>query len=87
MTQIKSITPKNQKLVNKAVKWLVKYYDFNTKRDYISDNLDCEDDESKEWRAINRKCEKAFDKYLDCLWDLPKREQINIEKREGFDLG
>ncbi len=86
MTQIKSITPKNQKLVNKAVKWLVKYYDFNTKRDYISDNLDCEDNESKEWRAINRKCEKAFDKYLECLWDLPKREQLNIEKREGFDL-
>jgi len=86
MKTIKSITPKNQKLVNKAVRWLVKYYEFNTKRDHISDNLECDEDESKEWRAINRKCEYSFNNYLECLWDLPKREQLNIERKEGFDL-
>jgi hypothetical protein len=81
---IKSITPKNQTLVNKAVKWLVKHNEYNTKRDLISDNLDCEEYDSKEWRQINRKCETSFDKYLEYIDELPKREVKNIEKSELY---
>lgn len=81
---IKSITPKNQPLVNKAVKWLIKHNDFNIIRDYISDNLDCEEYDSKEWRQINRKCETSFDKYLEYIDELPKREVKNIEKSELY---
>jgi len=86
MIKVTSITQKNQSLVNKAVKWLNKYYDYNTQRDFISDNLECDEDDSKEWRQINKKCEGAFDKYLDYLWDLPKREQNNIEKIANINL-
>jgi len=80
MIKVTSITPKNQSLVNKAVNWLNKYDAYNTQRDLISDNLECDEDDSKEWRQINKKCEVSFDNYLDYLWDLPKREQNNIEK-------
>jgi len=80
MIKVTSITQKNQSLVNKAVKWLNKYDEYNTQRDFISDNLECDEDDSKEWRQINKKCEVSFDNYLDYLWDLPKREQNNIEK-------
>ena len=62
--KITSITPKNQSMVNKAVNWLIKYNEFNAQRDFISDNLECEEYESKEWKSINRKCENSFDKYF-----------------------
>ena len=80
MIKVTSITPKNQSLVNKAVNWLNKYDAYNTQRDFISDNLDCDEEDSKEWRQINKKCEVSFDKHLNYLEDLPKREQNNIEK-------
>jgi len=82
--KITSITPKNQSMVNKAVNWLIKYNEFNTQRDFISDNLECYEYESKEWKAINIKCENAFDKYLDYMSELPKREQAQIEKSELY---
>tara|TARA_R110000782_G_scaffold77096_2_gene153128 strand:+ start:250 stop:573 length:324 start_codon:yes stop_codon:yes gene_type:complete len=82
--KITSITPKNQSMVNKAVNWLIKYNEFNTQRDFISDNLECEEYESKEWKSINRKCENSFDKYLDYMSELPKREQAQIEKSELY---
>ena len=80
MIKVTSITQKNQSLVNKAVNWLNKHDAYNTQRDFISDNLECDEDDSKEWRQINRKCEVSFDKYLNYLEELPKREQNNIDK-------
>ena len=85
MIKVTSITPKNQSLVNKAVNWLNKYNAYNDQRDFIirdyfSDNLECDEEDSKDWRQINKKCEVSFDKYLNYLEDLPKREQNNIEK-------
>ena len=82
--KIKSITPKNQTLVNKAVNWLVKHNEYNTQRDFISDNLECEEWESKEWKQINKKCENSFDKYLEYFDELPKREQQQIEKSKLY---
>tara|TARA_B100001059_G_C17556557_1_gene437930 strand:+ start:39 stop:290 length:252 start_codon:yes stop_codon:yes gene_type:complete len=82
--KIKSITPKNQTLVNKAVNWLIKHNEYNTQRDFISDNLECEEWESKEWKQINKKCENSFDKYLEYLNELPRREQQKIEKSELY---
>lgn len=82
--KIKSITPKNQTLVNKAVNWLIKHNEYNSQRDLISDNLECEEYESKEWKSINRKCENSFDKYLYYMSELPKREQQKIEKSELY---
>lgn len=82
--KIKSITPKNQTIVNKAVNWLIKHNEYNSQRDLISDNLECEEWESKEWKSINRKCENSFDKYLEYLSELPKREQQQIEKSELY---
>jgi len=80
MIKVTSITPKNQSLVNKAVNWLNKYDAYNAQRDLISDSLEGDESDSKEWRQINKKCEVSFDKYLDYLCDLPKREQDNIEE-------
>jgi len=82
--KVKSITPKNQTLVNKAVNWLVKHNEYNTQRDFISDNLECEEWESKEWRQINKKCENSFDKHLEYFDELPRREQQQIEKSELY---
>ncbi len=77
---LQSINPKNQSRVNKAIDWMRKYEEANTKRDLISDNLECDDEDSKEWRAINRRCEQAFDKYLDVMYELPKGQQKAIDK-------
>lgn len=84
--KITAIKSKNQSLVNKSVNWLVKYNTFNNERDVISDNLDeyCEDEDSKEWRKVNKKCEDSFDKYQECCEDLPKYEVNNIEKSELY---
>jgi hypothetical protein len=77
---MKAINKKHQVTVTRAVNWLVKHNEFNSQRDYIENNLECEEWESKEWKAINRKCENSFDKYLDYTSELPKREVAQIEK-------
>ena len=55
MIKVTSITPKNQSLVNKAVNWLNKHDAYNTQRDFISDRLECDEEDSKDWRQINKK--------------------------------
>ncbi len=84
--KITAIKSKNQSAVNKAVNWLVKYNTFNTSRDFISDNLDeyCEEEDSKEWRKVNKKCEDSFDKYQEYCEELPQYEVKNIEKSELY---
>tara|TARA_R100001530_G_scaffold59567_1_gene43160 strand:+ start:452 stop:676 length:225 start_codon:yes stop_codon:yes gene_type:complete len=71
---MKSINPKNQKLVNKSIKWLLKYNDYNTQRNICDSNGD-----EKGWNKLNKKCESSYDKYLESLEVLPKREIQNIE--------
>ena len=76
---IKSITPKNQALVNKAVKWLLKYNDLDIER-----NIADSDGNEKLYNQLDRKCERAFDKYLEYVDELPKRERAKIEKSELY---
>lgn len=76
---LKAINPKNQSLVNKAINWLVKHNNYNTQRDFISGNLECDEEDSKEWRAIDKKCVHSFDMYLEYLYELPKGQQKAIE--------
>ena len=71
---MKSINPKNQKLVNKSIKWLLKYKDYNTQRNICDSNGD-----EKGWNKLNKKCESSYDKYLESIELLPKREIRNIE--------
>ncbi len=71
---MKSINPKNQKLVNKSIKWLLKYKDYNTQRNICDSNGD-----EKGWNKFNKKCELYYDKYLESTELLPKREIQNIE--------
>jgi hypothetical protein len=73
--EIKAVNTKNQKAVNKAVKYLDKYNTLSNARDKAYDN-----DLEKEGIKLDRKCEDAFDKYLDACFYLPKREVVNIEK-------
>tara|TARA_R100000781_G_C4016001_1_gene105356 strand:- start:344 stop:568 length:225 start_codon:yes stop_codon:yes gene_type:complete len=71
---MKSINPKNQKLVNKSIKWLLKYNDYNTQRNICDNNGD-----EKGWNKLNKKCELSYDKYLESIELLSKREIKNIE--------
>lgn len=77
---LQSINPKNQSKVNKAIEWMRKYDDANDKRNLISDSLECDEQDSKEWRAINRRCEQAFDRHLEIMDELPKGQQDAINK-------
>jgi hypothetical protein len=79
MQKLTSVNKVHQSKVNKAVKYLIKYNELNDLRNVAYDQCD----EKLESR-INRKCELAFDKYLDIVTELPKRERDNIEKSELY---
>ena len=79
MTMLTAINPKHQKAVNKAVKALMAYNAYNDLRD----KADGEGDD-KSFRKYDRLCESSFDKYLDIVVELPKRERDAIEKSEIY---
>lgn len=82
---IQAINKKNQSMVNKAVKYLIKYNEANNLRDKASDNNEKDyDEDCKEWRKYNRQCEEMFDKYEQCIEELPSREVKQIEKSELY---
>lgn len=70
-----AITKKNQSLVNRATKWMTKYNELNDLRNAADD-----EDNSREFKKLDRLCAAAFDKYLDICFQLPKREINQIEK-------
>lgn len=72
---LKAINPKNQSLVNKAIKSLEIYYKWNDLRDRAEaiDNM-------REYNKIDTKCRNAFDKYLEYYDELPKNQQKEIDK-------
>jgi len=76
---MKAINPKYQTIVNKCVSWLEKYNEYNTQRD-IADG----DGDEKLYNKWDRKCEHAYDKYLDYADELPKRELEQIEKSDLY---
>lgn len=75
---------KNQAALNRAVSWQIKYVKLNDQRDCIDGEFG---NEGKEWRAINKKCENAWDKYEDACYDLPTSEIIKIEKSDLYRFG
>jgi CRISPR/Cas system CSM-associated protein Csm4 (group 5 of RAMP superfamily) len=72
---ITALNKKHQKQVGKAYKYLAKYDQNNTLRDQADDQ-----DDQKAFKKYDRICIDAFDKYLDALAELPKREADRIEK-------
>lgn len=74
-----AINPKHQAMVNRAMRHLVKYNDLNDQRDIA----DCNDDE-RLFAKLDRKCEAAFDKFLECMDELPKRERARIEASPAY---
>ena len=72
---ITAINKKNQRQVNKAVKFLVKYNELNDLRNIADGNGN-----EREYNKYDRQCGKAFDNYLEAICDLPKREITQIEK-------
>jgi hypothetical protein len=73
--KIKAINLIHQTKVNVAVNWLEKYNHFNDLRNFADDN-----DQGYKVKQYDKECQKAFDKYLDIVTELPKRERTQIEK-------
>lgn len=74
---------KNQKQVNKVIKALIAYNGLDNERNRI----ECTIDNDKAYNRISRKCENAFDRYIDELSELPKYEQERIEASDIYKLG
>ena len=71
----------NKRAFNKAINWLTKYNAFDTQRNMVSSD---EGEDCAKWRAIDRKCANAFDKYLEACVDLPQYEVKRIETSELY---
>lgn len=76
---MRAINKRNQALVNRAVKWLEKYNEANDQRDIADGNGD-----DKAYRKYDKLCEKTWDKYEECISELPNREVNQIEKSELY---
>lgn len=74
-----AINPKHQAMVNRAMKHLLKYNELNDQRDMAESN-----DDDKLYAKLDRKCESAFDKFLECMDELPKRERDQIEASPAY---
>jgi hypothetical protein len=79
--RVRAINQKHQSQTNKAMRWLLKYNDFNDARD-IEENTN--GDETKLYKKLDSACIKAFDRFEDYLSELPKREIKNIENSELY---
>lgn len=81
-TEVKAVNSKYQSVVNKAVNWMEKYELANDQRNIASDNSEHDyEEDDKLWRKWDRRCIKAYDKYLEYMEELPKREQNKVERR------
>jgi len=81
-TEVKAVNSKYQSVVNKAVNWMEKYELANDQRNIASDNSEHDyEEDDKLWRKWDRRCIKAYDKYLEYMEELPKREQDKVERR------
>jgi hypothetical protein len=73
--KLTAITKANQTYVNKAVYWGMKYNELNDDRDRADDAGDM-----KSYVKFDRMAANAFDKHLEYMSELPKREQAKVEK-------
>ena len=68
-------TKKNQGMVNRCIKALKRYNELNSLRDIAINDYN-----EKEIKKCDKMCEMAYDRYCTYLFQLPKYEQIKIEK-------
>lgn len=68
-------TKRNQANLNKAIYWGMKYNEINDLRDRAYDSGD-----EKAYRKYDRMASNAFDKHLDYMSELPKKEQARVER-------
>jgi hypothetical protein len=73
--KLTAITRANQSNVNKAVYWGQKYNELNDARDRADDAGN-----QKLYKQLDRQASAAFEKHLDFMSELPKREQAKVEK-------
>lgn len=66
----------HQSNVDKAVAWLTKYNTYNTLRD--------EHEDDKEYKKYDNLCYSSFNKFLEYMGELPKREQKQIYNSELY---
>jgi len=79
---LKAINPKHQSMVNRAMRHLLKYNDLNDQRDRADD-----DGDTKLYNKLDRQCQATFDKFLEAIDELPKREQEQIMRSEYYAHG
>ncbi len=85
---MESKTVKNKVIFNKVIKSLEKYNQLDNSRNELIDTIDdVYLNNNKEYNKLSNKCSIAFDKYLDLLSELPKYEQIRIEKSDLYLIG
>ena len=75
--KVKAINQRHQSMVNRSIAWLEKYKANSQK--VLATEEDCAN-----WRKYDRLCEKTWDKYLECISELPSREIKNIESSEFY---
>lgn len=66
----------NKKAFNQAVSWITKHNEFDRQRNEIDSEYG---DDCAKFRAIDRKCESSFDKYLEACEELPAYEVKRIQ--------
>jgi hypothetical protein len=76
---MKAINKTYQSKVNRAINNLIKYNSLNDLRNAADGNCD-----EKEYRKLDKQCIAIFDKYLEIVLELPKRERQQIEKSELY---
>ena len=70
-----AINPKNQTIVNRCLKALDRFNELNDKRNDAYNHGD-----ERLVSKLDRQCEEVFDRYLNYLYELPKNQQIQINK-------
>ena len=76
---MEAINPKNQKQLDKALKYLKAHNAYDLQRNAAEDNEDF-----KSFQKFDRLCASTFDKYLGAIEDLPKNQIAAIEKSDLY---
>ena len=76
---MEAINPKNQKQLDKALKYLKAHNAYDLQRNEAEGN-----DDEKAFRKFDRLCASTFDKYLEAIEYLPKNQIAAIEKSDLY---
>ena len=75
---MKAINKIYQSKVNRAIKYLIQYNQLNDARNNADGN------DEKIFKQLDKKCLSVFDKYMEIVLELPKREREQIEKSKYY---